>query len=129
MAGRAHALAINPDGEGDAFAFCGSCAFAPVCLPSGYDKQALAALHLIIEHVGPFPPGTHVFRARDPFQAVFAVRTGTVKTYLVEHCGVLPVTSGLMVTLTASSARCLVLALARFGSGALGLAATSLART
>ena len=83
----ARARAINPHGEGDEFTFCGTCAFAPVCLPAGYDKQSLSALHLIIEHVGPFPAGTHVFRANDPFQAVYAVRSGTVKTCLVDDEG------------------------------------------
>jgi CRP/FNR family transcriptional regulator len=79
--------AINPHGEGDDFTFCGTCAFAPVCLPSGYDKQALAALHLIIQHVGPYPAGTRVFRANDPFQAVYAVRAGAMKTSLVDDQG------------------------------------------
>ena len=79
--------AIAPEGEGDEFTFCGSCAFASVCLPNGYDKSALAALHMIIEHVGPFPAETHVFRAHDPFLAVFAVRAGTVKTYVIDDEG------------------------------------------
>ena len=85
--GAAREHAINPHGEGDEFTFCGTCAFAPVCLPAGYDKPSLAALHLIIQHVGPFPAGTHVFRANDPFQAVYAVRSGTVKTCLVDDEG------------------------------------------
>ena len=78
---------INLKGEGDAETFCGTCAFAPVCLPAGYDKAALAELHCVIEHVGPFPAETHVFRARDPFTAVFAVRAGTVKTYVLDEGG------------------------------------------
>lgn len=78
---------INPDGEGDAEAFCGTCAFAPVCLPSGYDKVALAELHCLIEHVGPFEAGHHVFRVDDAFTAVYAVRSGSVKTNLVDREG------------------------------------------
>ena len=79
--------AINPAGEGDEVAFCGTCAFAPVCLPAGYDKTALAELHCLIEHVGPFPAGTHVFRVNDPFLAVYAVRAGMVKTFVVDDEG------------------------------------------
>lgn len=79
--------AINPDGEGDEATFCGTCAFAPVCLPNGYDKSALAQLHCLIEHVGPFEAGYHVFRLDDPFTAVYAVRTGAVKTNLVDDEG------------------------------------------
>src|SRR6187402_2809166 len=81
------APALNPDGEGDELTFCGTCAFAPVCLPNGYDKAALAALHCLIEHVGPFPEGHHVFRVNEKFSALYAVRAGTVKTYAVDNAG------------------------------------------
>lgn len=79
--------AINPDGEGDAFAFCGTCAFAPVCLPQGFDKSALADLHCLIEHIGPFANGTVLFHRNDRFDAVFAVRGGAVKTFVVDDQG------------------------------------------
>ena len=69
---------LDPGGEGDELTFCRTCAFAPVCLPNGYDKAALAALHCLIEHIGPFAEGHHVFRVNDPFAAVYAVRAGTV---------------------------------------------------
>lgn len=78
---------INVDGEGDELRFCGTCAFAPVCLPNGYDKTALRELHCLIEHVGPFEAGHHVFREREPFGAVYAVRTGAVKTNLIDEQG------------------------------------------
>lgn len=79
--------AINPDGEGDEFAFCGTCAFAPVCLPQGFDKAALADLHCLIEHVGPYAPGAAIFGVNEPFDAVFAVRGGAIKTYVVDDQG------------------------------------------
>lgn len=79
--------AINLEGEGDLATFCGTCAFAPVCLPAGYDKTALAELHCIIEHIGPLAPETHVFRARGTFNAVYAVRAGTVKTFVIDETG------------------------------------------
>jgi CRP/FNR family transcriptional regulator len=79
--------AINAEGEGDEFSFCGTCAFAPVCLPEGYDKSALAELHCLIEHVGPYPAGTRLFVVDDPFGAVFAVRAGAVKTYVIDDQG------------------------------------------
>jgi CRP/FNR family transcriptional regulator len=58
-----------------------------VCLPNGYDKTALTQLHCLIEHVGPFATGRHVFRVNDAFTAVYAVRAGTVKTYVVDDQG------------------------------------------
>lgn len=79
--------AINPEGEGDEVAFCGTCAFAPVCLPGGYDKTALSELHCLIEHVGPLHAEAHVFRVNDPFVAIYAVRAGMVKTYAVDEQG------------------------------------------
>lgn len=79
--------AINPHGEGDEHTFCGTCAFAGVCLPGGYDKTALAELHCLIEHTEPIPAGQHIFRVNDPFLAVYAVRAGTVKTYVVDDEG------------------------------------------
>ena len=79
--------AINPHGEGDDHTFSGTCAYAGVCQPGGYDKTALAELHCLIEHTEPIPAGQHIFRVNDPFLAVYAVRAGTVKTYVVDDEG------------------------------------------
>jgi len=37
--------------------------------------------------VGPFRAGDHVFRKGDPFDAIAAVRAGTVKTYVIDREG------------------------------------------
>ncbi len=88
MTARKPALrAINPEGEGNEFEFCGTCAFANVCLPEGYDKTSLAELHCLIEHVGPYGANEHVFRLGERFGAVYAVRAGMVKTCLVDEAG------------------------------------------
>lgn len=79
--------AINPDGAGDDFAFCATCAFASVCLAQGYDKTTLAELHCLIEHAGPYAAGTQLFALDQPFDAVFAVRAGAVKTFIVDDRG------------------------------------------
>jgi CRP/FNR family transcriptional regulator len=68
--------------DGDALRFCSTCAFSAACLEQGYDKSRLAELHVLVEHIGPFPEGTHLFREGDPFDAIAAVRAGTVKTYV-----------------------------------------------
>src|SRR3546814_6283632 len=44
-------------------------------------------LHMLVEHVGPLHAGEHVFRVGDPFEAIAAVRAGTVKTYVVDRDG------------------------------------------
>ncbi len=73
--------------DGDALHFCSTCAFSSACLSQGYDKSALADLHVLVEHIGPFGEGQHVFREGDPFTAIAAVRAGTVKTYVVDAAG------------------------------------------
>jgi CRP/FNR family transcriptional regulator len=56
-------------------------------MPSGYDKPTLQALHCLVEHVGPYREGEHLFRVQEPFSAIFAVRGGTVKTRLIDSLG------------------------------------------
>ena len=73
--------------DGDELHFCSTCAFSSACLSQRYDKAALADLHVLVEHVGPFAEGEHLFREGDPFTAIAAVRAGTVKTYVVDHAG------------------------------------------
>lgn len=68
--------------DGDEFSFCTTCAFSAACLSSGYDKTHLRDLHVLVEHVGPFHEGDHIFREGDPFNVIAAVRAGTVKTYV-----------------------------------------------
>lgn len=75
-----------PD-DGSEVDFCSTCAFGAVCMPNGYDKTMLQALHCVVEHVGPFQEGEFLFRAGDPFGAIYAVRGGTVKTRLVDSLG------------------------------------------
>lgn len=73
--------------DGDEANFCRTCAFASVCLAVGYGKTELSSLHCLVEHVGPFRSGEYVFRNGDPFRAIFAVRTGTVKTSTIDREG------------------------------------------
>jgi CRP/FNR family transcriptional regulator len=73
--------------DGDALTFCSTCAFSQACLSQGMDKRALMDLHVLVEHVGPFHAGDHVFREGDPFEAIAAVRAGAVKTYVVDRDG------------------------------------------
>ena len=78
---------IADDGDGDEARFCGTCAFSSACIAAGYHKPELAELQCLVEHVGPFRAGEHIFRTGDPFRAIFAVRGGTVKTRMVDKEG------------------------------------------
>jgi len=73
--------------DGDELRFCTTCAFSEACLSQGYDKSALGELHVLVEHVGPYREGDHLFREGDPFTAIAAVRAGTVKTYVLDESG------------------------------------------
>ena len=73
--------------DGDDFHFCSTCAFSAACLEGGYDKSQLRDLHVLVEHVGPFREGEHIFREGDAFNAIAAVRAGTVKTYVMDTEG------------------------------------------
>ena len=73
--------------DGDEFHFCSTCAFSQACVDQGLDKASLKDLHVLVEHVGPLPPGSNIFRTGDPFDAIAAVRGGTVKTSRVDREG------------------------------------------
>lgn len=73
--------------DGDETRFCSACAFSAACIAEGYGKPELTQLHCIVEHVGPYAAGDHVFHTGDPFRAIFAVRAGTVKTCLTDRKG------------------------------------------
>jgi CRP/FNR family transcriptional regulator len=73
--------------DGDALHFCTTCAFSAACLANGYDKAHLQELHVLVQHVGPFREGEHIFREGDPFNVIAAVRGGTVKTYVNDSEG------------------------------------------
>ena len=73
--------------DGDELRFCSTCAFGSVCLPAGIDKRALSELHVLVQHIGPYRNGEHIFRQAEPFDAIFAVRGGVVKTRLLDDAG------------------------------------------
>ena len=84
---RRRPLAVPIADDGDELRFCSTCAFGSVCLPEGVDKTALRDLHMLVEHVGPYRAGAHVFRTGESFGAIYAVRGGVVKTRLVDDTG------------------------------------------
>ena len=73
--------------DGDELQFCTTCAFSHACLSQGMDKSALKELHVLVEHIGPFHAGDYLFREGDPFEAIAAVRAGSVKTCVTDRDG------------------------------------------
>ena len=73
--------------DGNELQFCSTCAFSQACMDEGMDKASLGDLHVLVEHIGPFHAGEYIFREGDPFEAIAAVRAGTVKTSVVDRDG------------------------------------------
>jgi CRP/FNR family transcriptional regulator len=73
--------------DGDELHFCSTCAFSAACMEHGFDKSRLNELHVLVAHVGPYAEGEHIFREGDAFEAIAAVRAGTVKTYVTDSEG------------------------------------------
>lgn len=67
--------------------FCCTCPFAAACLEQAYNKSRLRELHVLVDHTPPFCEGEHIFREGDDFNAISAVRAGTVKTYVTDLDG------------------------------------------
>lgn len=73
--------------DGDELHFCSTCAFSQVCLSHGYSKSALQDLHVLVEHIGPFRENETIFYEGQDFNAIAAVRGGTVKTTIIDSMG------------------------------------------
>lgn len=67
--------------------FCRTCALSSACAMVGYGKPELSPLHGLMEHLGPYRTGEAVFRQDEPFEAIYAVRAGTVKTRQLDNHG------------------------------------------
>lgn len=66
---------------------CKDCSLNPICLPMAVTVGDLDRLDDIIRRGRPIKKGEHLFRASDPFHSIFAVRSGTIKTYSVTESG------------------------------------------
>lgn len=60
---------------------CQDCSLHQLCLPVDLDGADLARLERIIRRRRPLRRGEYLFRAGDPLRAVYAVRSGSIKTY------------------------------------------------
>lgn len=71
---------------------CNDCSLSPVCLPLAVAPAQLDELDEIIRRGRPLKRGEHLFRAADDFNSVFAVRSGALKTYVIDEDGIEQVT-------------------------------------
>lgn len=66
---------------------CNDCSLSPICLPLAVRPDELEQLDSIIRRGRAMKRGEHLYRAADPFDAVYAVRSGALKTYSVSEEG------------------------------------------
>lgn len=66
---------------------CRDCSLFQLCLPVGMNEADLALLDRIIKRRRPVRRGEHLFRIGEPFAAVYAVRSGSIKTFTLTDGG------------------------------------------
>lgn len=66
---------------------CQNCSLFQLCLPMGVDSEDLNRLDEIIKRKRPVKRGDDLFRVGDDFKAIYAVRSGSIKTYSPSHDG------------------------------------------
>lgn len=66
---------------------CQNCSLANICLPLALEHADMDRLDEIVSRGQPLQRGEQVFRSGDPFESVFAVRSGAVKSWRVTADG------------------------------------------
>jgi CRP/FNR family transcriptional regulator len=71
---------------------CGSCSLRELCLPYGIGEDELSRLEHLVQRMPPVQRGGYLFRQGDPLHAIFAIRTGSVKSITLGADGVEQIT-------------------------------------
>ena len=66
---------------------CSSCRLNELCLPLALNKSEIQQLDAIVERNRPYTKGEHLYRQGDEFKSVYAVRSGSFKSYYVSDSG------------------------------------------
>ena len=66
---------------------CSTCSLSELCLPRGLNKESLDKLDYIIKNSPPIAKGSHLYLPGDDFKSLFAIRTGSVKVYVLNEGG------------------------------------------
>ncbi len=70
-----------------AHAQCVDCSLSPICLPVAIDIEDLHRLDAIIQRSRPLHRGDHLYRENNPFEGIYAVRSGALKVYTTTDSG------------------------------------------
>lgn len=66
---------------------CGNCRLSSICLPISMHVSDIDKVNDIIQRGRPLHKGDYLYRANEPFQSVYAVRSGTVKSITLSDSG------------------------------------------
>lgn len=66
---------------------CGSCSLSDLCWPMSLNSSDLQRLQSMVRKSGQLPAGSYLFRAGDRFTAIFAVRSGCIKSHSFDAGG------------------------------------------
>lgn len=66
---------------------CASCRVSQLCLPLGLNQTDLVQLEGIVANTRKCRKGDHLFRSKDRFRSLFAVRTGSFKNFDINEAG------------------------------------------
>jgi CRP/FNR family transcriptional regulator len=66
---------------------CENCSLSRLCLPMGLDEKDVTRLDQIINRTKPHHRNDYLFREGDTFKGIYAVKTGSIKTYISREDG------------------------------------------
>lgn len=66
---------------------CSGCNLQQLCLPLGISGEDLQRLDALVKRHRPLARGRHVFHLGDEFHSLYAIRSGSVKTYTITEDG------------------------------------------
>lgn len=66
---------------------CNQCGIYKLCLPMGLNIGDMDRLDRIIKRRRPLEKGEHLYRGGDEFHAIYALRSGSLKSYFVNENG------------------------------------------
>lgn len=66
---------------------CENCSLSRLCLPMGLEEKDITRLDQIISRSKPHHRNDYLFREGDTFKGIYAVKTGSIKTYISREDG------------------------------------------
>ena len=66
---------------------CQDCSISQLCIPFTLNDNELDQLDSIIERKKPFQKGEELFKAGDELKSLYAIRSGTIKSYTITEQG------------------------------------------